>query len=769
MPTPFLLRPVIAGRCHCCILTLVLGAVAARAWPADDPNTPVISDETVSAAIDQGVKWIKDHRNGDGHWETSRNENELHWAGSSALALLALLYAGEDPQQLEMTRSLDWLMRQRLNGTYTYGVRAHVFALVRVERWRLRLREDLDWLLKAAWPANTDCSGGYDYTPPREDATTGRCDNSVSQYGILGVWMAAEAGLEVPDSFWMLVRGHWLRNQNADGGWGYQQENESTGSMTAAGVASLFVVLDQLYADKPDVARDVRAAIQRGLDWLGREYGPANPHGDDRWHHYYLYGVERVGRASGYKYIRGKDWFRDGAVDLLRRQQSDGSWRSSGEYMDDLRNTAFALMFLCHGRAPLLYNKLELGPQWDAQLRDVAGLTRFAQASFERLMNWQIVGLDGEMDDLLEAPVLYLYGGDQAEFSAADALKIRECCQRGTLFFAVAARTNPGFKDTFEDLARRAFPEYPVRELAADHPLFSGAVQFPIDKPPRMLEVNNGVRTLMLCCPEDVAAGWNRGGARVASRRSLEIGCNVYQYAVDKTVIRSRLQTVSIPLVPRDTTRTLRVARIQYRGTWDIEPFGWSRLRNYLNNETNTLLLVTSGITLDSEALQEFDVAHLTGTDAFELTDAEVAGLRRFLTGGGTLVADAAGGNRGFTESLEKYLEDALGTRPQLLTPDSYILTGAGIPGAVDLKDAEYRRAARGAAGGREYPRIKAFIGRRRIYALYSPLDLSTGLIGTPVYDVRGYAPESALRIMRNLLVYTNLSSADKSRLEREQ
>lgn len=754
-----------AGR----LLVLAVLAAAAGGLPAAraDADESLVTDESVDAAIRKAVAWLKGQRQAEGHWERSRSTEALDWAGDTALALLALLYAGEDPRQEYMDQSLRWLAGQTLNGTYVYGTRAHALALVPGRTYRQRLQDDVGWLLGAVWPSGSEHPGCYDYVAASKEATGGYWDNSNTQFGMLGVWMAADAGLSVPESYWSLLGGHFLRTQNEDGGWSYKGESGSTGSMTAAGVASLFVVVDQLYADRPKEAGPYLTALQRGLAWLGREYGPVNPHGEERWHYYYLYGVERAGRASGHKYFRDKDWFRGGAAYLLAGQTPEGKWETTGDLMSDLRNTCFALMFLCHGRAPLLFNKLQHGPNWDGRLRDVAGLTRYSEHAFERLLNWQIVRLDGPLDDLMEAPVLYLYGESAVDFSDVEAQKVREYVQRGGLLLAVAGRESADFRRSFEDLARRALPEYPVRPLPEDHPLFSGEVQFPIRQPPLMFEVHNGVRTLMLLATRDLAAGWSRYAAGGRSEQDFHLGCNIYLYATDKTTVRSRLQTPNIPLLPRTTTRTIRVARIEYDGKWDVEPYGWTRLRHYMNNETGTLLLVTSRVRLDSPELDSFRIAYLSGTESFELSPAELRGLDRFLSAGGTLLADAAGGARAFTEALERHVRAAQKTEPRSLPPDSFLYTGAGIPDAVSLAGVSYRRTARGAGRGQEYPRLRAFAGRRRLTVIYSPLDLSAGLLGTQVYNIRGYDPDSALRIMRNLLLYADLPQAEKAALQR--
>lgn len=752
-----------------CLSLLAIGLTLLPAGPgfhrparADQPR---VTDQTVDDAIQRAAAWILSQRNKQAHWQTGDHTGDTHWAGDSALALLSLLYAGRDPREQEMNRSLSWLASQRLSGTYAYGVRAHVLALAAGRTFRSRLQSDLNWLLAAVWPRDSEHPGCYNYTPPADGEKGGRWDNSVTQYGVLGVWMAADAGLPVPDWYWEIVGQHWVTWQNSDGGWGYQNHQKSTGSMTAAGLGSLFVVLDQRYSDRPDEAAGLLPAIGRGLDWFGREYGPENPHGDRLWHFYYLYGVERVGRASGYKYFRNKDWFRHGAADLLSKQRPEGYWPGgSNEYR--LRNTAWALMFLCHGRAPLLVNKLHHGPDWNSKLRDAAGLTRYAGHTFERLLNWQIVRLDGTMDDLLEAPVLYMRGQSKWLFNDVEVQKIREYCQRGGLLLAVAGNESAEFRQAFETLARRALPEYPVRPVSSDHPLLTGEVQFPIKKPPALLEVHNGVRTLMLLSTRDLAHAWNKYAVRGSLLPDFQLAANVYLCATDKATIRSRLQTPNIPIRKTDTKRTIHLARIKYKGKWDVEPHGWTRLRAYMNNDAATKLLVTSGVRLDSDDLKNFNVAHITGTDSFKLSPTEVRGLRQFLSRGGTLLADAAGGSVAFTRSLAEQIQRATRDQPRALPPDSFILTGAGIPGAIDLAGTSYRRAARRAGRGRSYPRLMGFRSQQRFTVIYSPLDLSAGLLGTQIYNLKGYAPNSTLRIMRNLLLYAGLSSAEKARLE---
>src|SRR5882724_10818347 len=112
-----------------------------------------------------------------------------------------------------------------------------------------------------------------------------RGDYSNSQYGVLGVWYAAEVGMEVSQSYWKFVEGAWLRGQNEDGGWCYTPASgQSYASMTAAGAATLFITNDYLHAPKErDLSKPIKnAALDRAVAWLGKYFSVDRNIGRDK-------------------------------------------------------------------------------------------------------------------------------------------------------------------------------------------------------------------------------------------------------------------------------------------------------------------------------------------------------------------------------------------------------------------------------------------------------------------------------------------------------
>ncbi|MCG3126686.1 MAG: hypothetical protein CHACPFDD_01538 [Phycisphaerae bacterium] len=751
-----------------------------------------LTEKAVDDAIARAVRWIRSERHEIG-WEQEKVQpaGKNFWGGDTALAVLALLYAGEDPRSDEMASALKFLCEQKLTSVYAYSLRAHTLALVPGQTYRGRLTDDVQWLLQSVNPKGADAPpGSYDYWG-RDAENFGKVfDNSNSQYAVLGIWMAADAGIQVPESYWSLVEDHWLSCQLSSGAWSYRREgNEghATGSMTAAGLATLFVVLEKAHArdegafngtmspncGKHKEAFETLAAIERGLDWFGREFAPQNPGGEARWQYYYLYGVERVGRASGRKYFRGRDWFRGAALDLLATQEKEGNWPPTGGegmwVMTQLRNTCLATMVLCHGRAPLFFNKLQHGEDWNNKVRDLAGIARYAEKRFERLLNWQVVSLDASLDDLLEAPVLYMSGHEAWSFDDAQVQKLREYCDRGGFILGVACCSRPEFAEGFKDLAKRMYPELPLRDVQPDHPILSRELQTEIKEPPPLLEVHNGVRTLMLLSAKDICAPWNQNLSRSSRfEPAFDLACNIYLYATDKTSVKSRLATSEMPVKPTPVRRTVEVARIRHNGgNWNPEPYGWKRFGQYMQNETGTRLEINDGVALDSEEFKKVRVAHMTGSAPLQLSATEIAALRRFLTGGGTLLVDAASGSTAFAESVEKILTDQVKIELKTVQKDSVLVTGAALADATPLDPVGYRRAARREGTGRTYPRLKVHDNGQRITVIFSNLDLSASLLGTSIYDCRGYDADSALRIMRNMVLYAGLPTAEKVKLSR--
>ncbi len=761
--------------------TALLWAAAAAALAAR-PVSAATADQ-VDAAIDRGKAYLYGQQHPNGLWEQrptrptdadiqpSLGDTELgQWGGQTALCVDALLAAGESYQDARLAKSIHFLETADLPGTYAVGMRAQLWPMLPPSKDTRRLAAaDADRFRKAM-QTKADFKGLFNYMLSGQGY--GHVDHSVSQYGVLGMWACSRAGVDVPRAFWQTVEDAWVRDQDPDGSWSYERHPTAavptSAAMVAAGVATLYVTQDYVHANDGQRCTGgnvVSPHIEAGLKWLGTHFDQALTESQSGGAPYYtMYGISRIGVASGYKYIGPADWYARGADALLGRQRPDGSWHVD-QWPDGDDATAFALLFLSRGHAPVVVNKLKYAhadgkeAHWNERPRDVANAVRFVGKQIERELNWQIVDLAGPEADLDDAPVLYLSGNLPPNLSPEAEDRLRRYCQGGGMILANADCGAANFAEGVRKLGQRLFPGDDFRDLPANHPIYTGQ-QYPKSKwkqQPIVRGLSNGVRELIVLIPTlDPARHWQANEAR-ADDPSFPLVDDVLLYAIDKTGLLEKGRTFHVTPDPATAaTRTLAVARLQYPGNWDPEPGGWTRLAAVLHNADKVQLTVTA-VPLGGGQLDpaKFAVAHLTGTAAVKLDAKSLAELKSFVAGGGTLLVDAAGGSASFANSAEADLAAALGPtagaelhRP--LSPDAPVYAGPAGP----IATFGYRPFARANLVGTNHaPLMSAATvdGRPAVY--YSRVDLSAGLVGEPVDGVIGYDPATATAIVRHVLL----------------
>jgi hypothetical protein len=742
----------------CVILAVVVATIA---WPAR-AATPQQVEETLA----KSKQYVYSQFN-KGNWENvakreegkgtahDRDTSGAQWGGLTALSVFALLVAGENPQEQHIAQGIEFLKKADIVGTYALGMRAQVWTMLpqtpEIRSLATRDATKLRGLMKT-----TDYAKGfYDY-----DNTGGPKTHSLSrsQYAVLGMWACAQAGAEVPGAYWAEIEKAWNRAQEKDGGWHYYAQKAdppSTAGITAVGVATMFIVQDQLYQSRGvDCKNPLEIpAIDKGIDWMSKHFeqvAPDQPFSRD-FPYATLYAVERVGVAGGIKYFGKHDWYQKGSDYLVKKQSKNGSFTG---YPGNLPNTCFAMIFLSRGRAPVIFNKLDYvaddkaaAGAWNRRPRDLANVTRWISRTTERDFNWQVMTLDAPMHDWHDAPILYLSGSDPMKIGKKYVEKMRRFCEEGGLVLAHADCGRGGFVATARKLASDMFPSYEFRELPESHPIYT--TLYPRSRwknKPSVLGVSNGVRELMLVIPTaDPGKVWQIGVIK-GREEFFELGADIVFYAADQRELHFKGESHLVEEDPSiKTSASLKLARLSYKGNWDPEPGGWRRMRGLLRRE-DKLDLTVSNVELGKGSLDGYKVAHLTGTTKIKLDEDAKSQLKKFVAGGGTLIVDAAGGSDAFASSIEADLT-ALGTGDKLdAIPPAHSLFGG-------MKVA-YRAFAQKSLGGKlGVPRLKAVRVGDHLGIVFSREDLSAGLVGESVGGVVGYTPGVATQLMRHVLL----------------
>jgi hypothetical protein len=293
--------------------------------------------------------------------------------GAQALVARAHLFAGrrDHPSIVKAVEAVRFTIRIRpvAEPTLVYSLGLAIAFLTELDP--VVYRPEIDGLVRLVLELQRKAGNwGYPNTPEVGDT-------SMTQYAVFGLWSASKAGIEVGEEVWIRAANWLIRTQDRGGGWGYQgsdpvtyelvRQREIRRSMTEAAMASLLLCGEQLRffsfeSDQLRVSRLLKPAheqpsrppsagverhrldeaLRRGVQWNETTREPIY----SRFPYYHFYTVERFEtfrRAALRESGGSEQWHRDGVEDLLRRQQSDGSWQ--GEE-GSAPSTAFAVLFI---------------------------------------------------------------------------------------------------------------------------------------------------------------------------------------------------------------------------------------------------------------------------------------------------------------------------------------------------------------------------------------------------------------------------------------
>lgn len=378
--------------------------------------------EAINEAIDRGVDWLLDHQLRDGSWG---GHAEGFRSGQTALSVYALVKCGVPRKHPAIERALLYLRQNPPDRTYSVGCLLMALQALGDPQhlpWMEQLTELLvDW--QGAEGGGRQQSGMWSYPQ-------GEADLSNTQYAALGLRAAYKAGIEVPVRVWQRllentllfqreperVEHHAGEGRTTSGfeiaGFRYRagKDHRDTGSMTTAGVSTVQICLQAL-GDKlaRGPRREAEQAMRRGVNWLDHEFAvDHNPGGG--WHHYYLYGLERVGALLGIDFLGEHDWYWEGARWLIQDQR-DGGWGS-----DD--GTCFGVLFLAKATAATTGPNVALAK--DARIADGPHSEVHWRLIGERELSMWITGFNDE--------VLHDFVDPEAEIKGLRVVEVEYLC-----------------------------------------------------------------------------------------------------------------------------------------------------------------------------------------------------------------------------------------------------------------------------------------------------------------------------------------------------
>ncbi len=743
-------------------------AVAILALAALPPARGDVTAEQVDRAIRRGVAFLKGQQAPDGSWPGE--------PGVTALVSLALVTAGESPDSPAIDRAFQNLLQVPEGGHEIYALGLKSMALASSpEKYGRALQAYADRIEQGQLRTNNRSAFGS-WTYRAMPGGMGFGDNSNSQYALLGLHAASEAGARVDPVVWLRARRYWENAQCRDGAWAYKsgQPFGGTGSMTCAGISSLIIAGARQSETRERLAgnliehcgdRVVDPALLAGLDWMGAHFDVrANINSGGQWKFYYLYGLERAGRLSGLRYFGRHDWYREGAEELVGLQDPvQGTWRGNGSEADPVLATSFALLFLAKGRSPVLINKLKHGPahDWDNDHDDAANLTALVSRDWKHLVTWQVVDPShASVEDLLQAPIVYLNGHDAPVLSDEGKRSLRGFVENGGLILAEACCGKKGFDHGFRALIREILPEaeYDLHPLPPEHPIWRARHELDPNAHP-LWGIEHGCRTVVLYSPDDLSCYWHHletepGHPKVV--QAARLGQNIVDYATGRELPADKLAAREVGKIGVDIPKrgALYIAKLKHGGDWNIAPLAIPNLTTTLRDKLKLDVVIShKEMTADDPNLVNFPLVYIHGRGAVSFTDPQEAALRRHLSpGGGTLFADAACGSEAFDAAFRKFVAESFPDHPLEAIPptDDFFAHPAGF----DLSASELNKAAGGRKG---LPQLEGVRVDGHWAIIYSKYDLGCALERHAGIDCKGYTHDSAVRIAANIVIYATM------------
>lgn len=823
------------------LFTVPRPAVAQPPAAPKDEATP----EKVRQAIDKGVRFLEKQQNPQGNWESILLDFALDMeGGTTALATLALLNCGVKATEKSVRGGLEYLDKLPPKKTYVVGLQTMALAETREPKYLPRIQQNVAWLVDTAIGLKGGNLQGWSY-PGNTIA-----DNSNTQYALLGLYAAKQAGATIDDGVWKAIQSFYDRSQvkptPTTGFWTYASTpvagggvfGDASGSftMTVAGVCGLIIAGMGLNQSEQDldpntgVAKNCgvyaeNTALARGMNWIVSKFHNYTEGKDtlDKFVQgkstmYNVYGLERLGRLSGQRFIGRHDWYRDGCEFLLRAQDATGAF-SAGRNIDgpNVVSSSFALLFLSKGRTPVLVTKFAWGDfqdrgngtfvevgdprpgvaNWNRKHSDTRHVVEYASKELFKNtpLAWQVYDVRrqdlsskekilAEVGVLLQSPVVYLNGHGRLVLSDGQKEVLKKYVEEGGFLVGEACCGDPAFAKSFRELIKELFPNNALAKLPPEHAIWRAYTDVSPADFPDLEGLERGCRTVAVFSPSPLAGFWEeskfmppvpkpgdpRQPAKNRGERAFRLVGNVIAYATGMELPKPKLTRAKLADAGTDKApgrSQFKPIQLKLDGDAPAAPAGMRNLMSHMREAHRLDVAMESkpdAYQMFPGALElaAFKFLYMHGRKPLKFTPDDEINLKANLQTGGLLLADAGCNGLAAWKAFDTSFRDAMkrmfpDSPLQLIPPDDPLFTKmANSPiGNVRCR----REKPDGTGPEAELKTVSPYLEGIKIdgrwVVIYSKYDIGCALEGHKAADCMGHDKDSALKIASAAVLYS--------------
>jgi hypothetical protein len=421
---------------------------------------------------------------------------------------------------------------------------------------------------------------------------------------------------------------------------------------------------------------------------------------------------------------------------------------------------------------PLMIAKLEYGTtqDWNTDPGDVDNLMRHVQEAVGLWYGWKQLNLKElvavhQAGGQLKVPCLYISGHEAFEFSKEERAALVQYLLDGGTLLGDACCGRPEFAGSFLTEVRRMFPQRAFDRLERDHPIFRAfhsymtvhyrsypmGVKSDTEGPPELLGMNLGCRAAVIFSPWDMSCGWDEHthehGKRLLPGDAIRLGINLVSYiAALRQVAEVQAVTHEVSAKADRPRQQFVLAQLRHQGDWNPDPNSSIQLLRQLASTSSLAVAFDLKYVDPTEAkIAPFPFLYMTGFRDPQLSNEEVAALRRHMQAGGFLFINNCSGYNAFDRHMRTLVSRLFPDQPLAPLPKDHPLFRSfyAVSEAKDRQSNEPRPIE-----------LEGITIKNRLVLVYSKNDMITHLKQVSDPFGNGYDSDTCRQLAVNVVAY---------------